>query len=103
MSYQGHEVRDPEDFQRSVDDRRRKRMATIDSLPPDIRELVHEYGFHVVDQFQRSGVTKAKNIRHLVECVLDEFSPTRGSFSIQGRRVQHDTALLHTNKQPEDA
>lgn len=29
--------------------RRVKRMERIDALPPDIRALIHEYGFTVVD------------------------------------------------------
>ena len=36
------------------------------------------------------GVEKPKHIRHVVETVLNEFSPTRGSFSAQGIRTLHD-------------
>lgn len=80
----------PEQFGRVVQHRRVERMAKIDSQPPDIRQLVHEYGWHVVNSFQKHGVTKPRIIRHLVETVLDEFSPTRGSSSAQGARSYRD-------------
>lgn len=59
-------------------------MAAIDSLPPAHRQLVHDYGFHVVKSFLELGVVRPGHIKHLVETVLDEFSPTRASFSNQG-------------------
>lgn len=83
-------IRDPDDFQRAVDERRSKRMAAVDALSPDLRALVHEYGLSLVHQFLNHGITKPKAIRHLVEYVLDEFSPTRGSFSVQGIRTIHE-------------
>lgn len=67
-----------------IDHKRRARMETVDRLPPDVRALVHEYGLNVVNACLQSGVVKAKHIRHIVETVLDDFSPTRGSFSAQG-------------------
>lgn len=75
------------DHQQFVDNKRRNRMARVDQLPADIRELVHEYGLSVVDACMGVGVTKARHIRHIVETCLDEFSPSRGSFSAQGIRV----------------
>lgn len=74
-----------------IDTKRRNRMAAIDALPKATRELVHVYGYHVVDQFRCLGVSDPKHIRHLVETVLNDFSPTRGSYSQQGIRTQHDT------------
>lgn len=82
--HQGHN--DPE-FQRQVEKRRAARMALIDRMSPEMRELVNEYGFTVVDNLQRLGLTQARHIRHAVETVLNEFSPTRGSRSCQGRRA----------------
>jgi hypothetical protein len=67
-----------------VDNKRKNRMAAIDSLPPELRALVHDYSYCVVKSFMDIGVTKPAHIRHLVERVLDEFSPTRASFSNQG-------------------
>lgn len=64
--------------------KRQARMARIDNLTPELRELVHEYGWNTVNAFIDSGVTRARNIRHCVETVLDEFSPTRCSSSSQG-------------------
>jgi len=78
------------EFVAEVERRRVARMEAIDALPPDIRGLVHDYGYPTVKTCMDLGVTKAKHIRHLVETVLNEFSPTRGSFSIQGRRTQLD-------------
>lgn len=79
-----------EDFEKIVQSRRMARMASVDALPPEIRALIHQYGLMVVDAFLRIGITKPNHIRHLVETVLDEFSPTRGSSSIQGiKTVMH--------------
>lgn len=74
--------------QRWIDQKRRRRMERIDNLSPEMRGLVHEYGFTVVGAFLDLGITKPNQIRHAVETVLDEFSPTRGSFSRQGIRTQ---------------
>mgnify|MGYP007100071970 CR=1 FL=1 len=67
-----------------VQNKRIARMSKIDELPQGVRALVHEYGYNVVNAFLNIGVTKPNHIKHLVETVLDEFSPTRGSFSNQG-------------------
>lgn len=69
-----------------VDAKRANRMAKIDALPPELRELVHEYNFDVVRAIMDCGVMKPARIRHIVETVLDAFSPTRGSSSNQGPR-----------------
>ena len=66
--------------------KRANRMAKIDAFDPPIRALIHEYGYHVVNIIMSAGVTKPKQIKAIVETVLDEFSPTRGSYSNQGRR-----------------
>lgn len=77
-----------------VDHKRQARMRRIDDLSPPLRELVNEYGFHVVNSYLSVGISKPGQIRHLVEVVLDEFSPTRGSFSQQGiRKIIGDAAL----------
>jgi hypothetical protein len=49
--------------------RARERMRQIDSLSPDVRQLVHEHGWTVVNAFLKLGVTKAKHIRHLIQTV----------------------------------
>lgn len=48
---------------------RRARMAKIDALSPDLRALVHEEGWHVIDAFLQHGVKRAKSIRHLITVV----------------------------------
>lgn len=80
--------RSEEEHQAKVQAKRQARMAKVDEFDPETRTLIHNYGYTVVNSFVQLGVTKPKHIRHLVECVLDEFSPTRGSFSCQGIRTQ---------------
>lgn len=67
-----------------VDLKRKKRMAEIDRYDPAIRSLIHEYGLTVVKSIYDLGVTKPNHIKHIVETVLNEFSPTRGANSSQG-------------------
>lgn len=59
----------------------RQRQAHVDSLPADIRALVHDFGWGVVSAYLQAGVTKAKRIRHLIETTLD------GSWEIRSRRL----------------
>lgn len=77
---------DLDKFQEIVSRRMQHRMSQIDNLPSDVRACVHEYGWTVVRALLDVGVKKPKQIRHIVETVLNEFSPTRGSYSAQGRR-----------------
>lgn len=76
-----------EEFAVAVQERRIARMEAIDHLSAAHRELVHDYGYNIVKSFMSCGVTKARHIQHLVETVLDEFSPTRGTGSAQGVRA----------------
>jgi hypothetical protein len=71
-----------------IDEKRRKRMERVDEFDPHIRALIHEYGLTVVQALWDAGVQNPRRIRHIVETVLDEFSPTRGSFSRQGIRTE---------------
>lgn len=75
-------------LQEAVDERRRKRMAAIDAMSPEMRALVHAYGYAVVHALMQAGVKQPRRIRHVVELILDEFSPTRGSYSKQGIRTE---------------
>jgi len=59
-------------------------MRMVDGLPPEIRELVHQYGLTTVKAFLDLKIREPRHIRHLIETVLNEFSPTRGAFSRQG-------------------
>lgn len=93
----------PEKFQEIVDRKRSARMREIDALPPELRACVHDYGWTVVFAFMQGGVQKPKRIRHLVETVLNEFSPTRGSFSAQGVRGDgHGLKDLPVNRSQHD-
>jgi hypothetical protein len=78
--------------QEMVDVKRAKRMASIDDYDPAIRALIHDYGYTVVKSIYDLGVTKPHQIKHIVETVLNEFSPTRGAYSVQGKRtgIPHD-------------
>jgi hypothetical protein len=55
-----------------MNEKRQKRFAEIDNLSPEMRKVVHEWGWTVVKNFIDCGVTKPKHIRHLVNLVLDE-------------------------------
>lgn len=91
--------RDRVDFQRMLDRKRANRFREIDSLSPALRELVHEYGWNIVKSFLTLGVREPRHIRHLVETVLDDFSPTRGAFSIQGVRNNIAATLSESKEQ----
>lgn len=80
----------PEEHQAFVDRKRIARMSEVDRMPSDLRALVNEYGLPVIKSCLDLGVKKPRHIKHLVETILDEFSPTRGSYSQQGIRVQID-------------
>lgn len=77
-----------DDFIERINRNRAARFAKIDSMSPELRGLVNDYGFTVVHTLQSLGVTKPNQIRHVVEAILDQFSPTRGSFSQQGIRTE---------------
>ncbi len=78
-----------EQFREIVDNRRRVRMERVDAMSPALRACVNEYGLCLVEAFLQVGVTKPRHIRHIVEMTLNEFSPTRGSFSAQGVRADY--------------
>lgn len=78
----------------SIDEKRRRRFDQIDRLDPDMRALVNEEGWTVVDNFMRCGVTKASRIRHLIALVREGSASygnptfTTGSFeNVRGQRV----------------
>lgn len=66
------------------------RMESVDAMTPELRQCVHDFGLNVVKTLMDVGVVKPKHIRHVVERVLDEFSPTRGTYSMQGIRSSVD-------------
>lgn len=47
------------------------RMEKIDAQPPEIRAIVHEEGWRVVEAFLLCGVTKARHIKHLIQVVRE--------------------------------
>lgn len=67
------------------------RMSYIDSLPKDVRELVHEHGFTVVKAFLDQKITKASAIRHLIDTVrtgsIDPGTGTGGVGMVGGRKM----------------
>ena len=74
----------PDQFQARVQQKRQIRMKIYDDQCPEVRALINEYGFSLVHAFAQCGVVKSNHVRHLIERVLDEMSPTRGGGSIQG-------------------
>lgn len=69
-------------------------MSAIDRMPSEVRELVHEYGYHVVNTLIQQGIKDPRKIRHIVETILDEFLPTRGASSKQGIRSDLSSGYL---------
>lgn len=67
MSWADHDGAPP-----ASQDRRKRKMATIDSLPASIREAIHDLGWNIVKQFMEAGVSDAKAIRRLVTVVREE-------------------------------
>jgi hypothetical protein len=72
--------------QAEIDRKRKARMETIDGMTPELRACVQDYGLSVVEAIVQVGVRQPRHIRHIVETVLNEFSPTRGAYSSQGIR-----------------
>jgi hypothetical protein len=59
-------------------ERRVQRMEAIDQLPPNLKAVVHDWGWYIVKSFMDCGVTKPKHMRHLIEVVLDDTRAPRG-------------------------
>lgn len=68
-------------------EKRRKRMEQIDALSPEVRAIVHEEGWTIVDAFMRAGVTRAKIIRHLIMTVRS--GSYNGAFNPSSPRTPH--------------
>lgn len=79
-----------ESLEQHAQETRAARMAKIDDASPEMRAVFNDYGSGLVFQFINLGITNPRHIRHLVETTLDEFSPTRGSYSKQGIRTEVD-------------
>jgi hypothetical protein len=48
-----------------------KRMARIDSLTPEQRMVIHEYGWNLVDTFLNHGVTSPRAMRALINAIRE--------------------------------
>jgi hypothetical protein len=44
-------------------------MDRIDSLPKDVREVIHDHGLTVVDALLTAGITKGNVMRHLITVI----------------------------------
>lgn len=55
-------------------DRRARKMEKIDGLPPEIKAVVHEFGWLTVKTLMESGVTSAKKMRSVIKVILMEHS-----------------------------
>lgn len=53
-------------------ERAQKRMARVDAMAPETRELVYEFGLEVVQEFLNHGVRSARSIRHLIGVARNE-------------------------------
>lgn len=59
--------------------KRVNRMNEIDGLSPDLRELIHEFNWRMVKAFLDAGVTDARQIKHLIRCVVEGAASYSGS------------------------
>lgn len=76
-----HRPENPTEADDAARQRGISRMKTIDALPQEIRAVVHEEGFGVVKAFLDCGITKARQISHLIETV-------RGGSKEIGKRTE---------------
>lgn len=56
-----------------VKERVERRMARIDALSPELRAVVHDLGWSVVEAFLQNGVNKPRQIRRLVQVVVHDY------------------------------
>lgn len=52
--------------------RAEKRMAQIDALPPNVREIVHEYGWDPVKLLLDLGAKSPRQIEHIIKACRGE-------------------------------
>lgn len=57
-----------------------KKMAAVDSMSPEMRKVVHEYGDVLVKQFIQQGVTQPQRIRHLIDFVRGYYADGRSAW-----------------------
>ena len=65
-------VIDADELNRKAHERRIKRMAEIDALNPDVREVVHEHGWTIVHAFLNCGVASARQMQHLIRVIRED-------------------------------
>lgn len=71
-----HALESP-DYNASIVKRARERMARVDKFPPDVRELIYEFGLEVIQEFWNHNVRKPNAIRHLIETVQGKYADGR--------------------------
>lgn len=54
-----------------------RRMGRIDDFPPELRRLIHEFGYHAVNAFLDYQITNPKTIRYLI-CAARGIMPDSG-------------------------
>lgn len=57
------------DYNAGIAERAAKRMARVDSMPRELREVVYEYGLEIVQEFLNCGVKVPSRIKHLIDTV----------------------------------
>jgi len=66
-------------------DKRQKRFTEIDTLSPQLKEVVHEWGYSLVKDFMNCGTKNPKHIRHLIVRVIQETRTGGGSVQTADR------------------
>lgn len=72
-----------------------RRMAMIDKWPKEMRELAHELGHTIVEQFMACGVRKPNQIRHLVALCRHETTDGRPADFGNTRHRKAYNAVTH--------
>ena len=75
--------------------KRVNRMNEIDRLPADIRALVHEFNWTMIHPFLKAGIRDARQIRHLIRCVVHGAASHNGKNlpPIRPLRLSADTEM----------
>lgn len=78
------------------------RMARIDAMPKEIRELVHEFGLTMVQAFLDQKITKPSSIRHLI-LQVQRGSLDTGTSSGSAGWMQAGRCMVVVPQEPTDA
>lgn len=82
--------------------KRRAALDAVDHLPPELRALVHDFGWPLVQTFLACGVTKPGAIRHLITMCWQN-AQGAGTERRRGMEAGIDAMLLREGGAPSAA